>query len=82
MSFGKLVTNLMRSMPGDVVDACQQIATAAYAAVAVVVLVAVDRLAEQRDFLAALVGELPAPRRRCAREAGSAPGRASLGTTQ
>ena len=59
MSFGKFVTNLMRSMPGRVVDARQQVRQARRPAVAVDVAVAVDRLADEGDLLAALVGELP-----------------------
>ena len=50
--------NLMRSMPGVSWMRASRSDSRARAAVAQVVLVAVDRLAQQRDFLAAFPGEL------------------------
>ena len=52
------MTNLMRSMPGDVVQPGQADRLSRVRATARSVFVAVDRLAQQRDLAASLLGQL------------------------
>ena len=72
MSLGKLVMNLIRSTPGNVVDAVEQVGEPGGPAVGLAELVAVDGLAEEGDLLDPLVGEAAGPRPR------STPGRPAL----
>ncbi len=59
MSLGKLVMNLIRSMPAMSCDPREQVGEPADPAVGLAILVAVDRLAQERDLLDALVGQQP-----------------------
>ena len=67
---------------GDVVNSFEQIGEAAGAAVGLPVMVAVDRLAQEGDFLDPLIGQQPGLRQDRRRAGGFARDRGPTGTMQ
>ena len=79
MSLGKLVMNLIRSMPAMSCNRREQVGQPAEPAVRLPILVAVDGLAQEGDFLDPLVGQQPGLGQDHRRAAGSARARAPRG---